>query len=411
VPGELLRALAIPRQTGTAGAAHVETLIRSHLEALGWSVHARRFGFSGWPVRHGVRLLGLVLATTLPFASQMQLAGHAAVAAFTLLLLLGVSAGVVAATGRMVLEMPWSRSEGVNLLALPRVGHARFLIVAHRDSKSQPVPLALRVSGAALVLAGWLALVATVLADFGSLSVPLARAAGLAGLAGGIIIAGCGVGNDSAGALDNASGVAALLRIAEQERSAIDVALLVTDGEEFGLAGARAAAALRTRTPGGHIADDNDARVRDAAEASVDDDAFVGAMREVEAVINLDGLDDRGTFFLLEGPLPAMAKGSLLAAALVEAGRGAALTVRRRPIPPGLLLDHLAFRRAGLPALTLMRGGVRSLARVHRPADRADRLTGDGAERAASMVSAALARLRGPTAAMGGRVALPATPG
>ena len=65
-------------------------------------------------------------------------------------------------------------------------------------------------------------------------------------------------------------------------------------------------------------------------------------------------------------------------------------------MPAGIMVDHIPFARAGHPAVTLMRGTFRSLLRVHRPADTASRLTGDGVAAGTRLVSAALARLCGP---------------
>jgi len=166
------------------------------------------------------------------------------------------------------------------------------------------------------------------------------------------------VGNTSPGALDNASGVAALLAIAAHTRDRNDIAFLVTDAEELGLAGASAAA---------------------------------GGLAFVDGVINLDGLDDAGPVHLL-GPHGMRRRGGAprIERALIAAAQALDEDVRPRAVPRGLLLDHIAFTRAGVPALTLMRGTLRSMARVHRPADRRDRLRGDGCILGAELVRVAL---------------------
>ncbi|MBI4408819.1 MAG: hypothetical protein HY561_03865, partial [Gemmatimonadetes bacterium] len=83
-----------------------------------------------------------------------------------------------------------------------------------------------------------------------------------------------------------------------------------------------------------------------------------------------------------------------LSTALVSAARALGHRAERRDLPLGMLVDHMAFTEAGLPAVTLMRGRIRSLLRVHRPADRADRLTGIGAAAAVAVVAGALELLR-----------------
>jgi len=328
-------------------------------------------------VRDGVRVMGAALAITTLLAFLLIEAGRLYLALLLLSALLVVTVTTVAAVGTLIQSLPWARATGVNLLALVPGGAARFLVVAHRDSKSQPVPLVLRIAAAVAALFAWLLLTAGALGMLAEATLPVARVAAGLGIAGGLLLASCGVANASAGALDNATGVTALLDIAARERAAADVALLVTDGEEFGLAGARAAAAARVAWNG--------------KEKS---DVVAATLRSVEAAINLDGLDDVGAFVLLEHRLPGLRRRSPLHGALRDAVRSDGETLKARPIPPGLLVDHLPLLRAGLSAITVMRGGIRSLARVHRPADRADRLTGEGAARTARAVSGAIARLR-----------------
>jgi hypothetical protein len=322
--------------------------------------------------------MGVAFALTSWLAFVLIGTGRSFLALLVLLALLAIIVTASVALGTIIRKLPWSRAGAVNLLAVAPASVPRFLVVAHRDSKSQPVPLVLRIGAAVAVLIAWLLLASAAAGLWFEATPVLARAAMGLGIAGGLLLAVCGVGNASQGALDNASGVTALLDLAARERDAADVAFLVTDAEEFGLAGARAAAAVRAAP-----------RTEDMGDVVV-----ATSLRSVEAVINLDGLDDRGVFILLEGRLPAFHATSPLQAALLAAFRATGATARRRPIPPGLLIDHLPFRSAGIPAVTIMRGGLRSLARVHRPGDRADRLTGEGAARTAVVVAGALDRLR-----------------
>ncbi len=54
----------------------------------------------------------------------------------------------------------------------------------------------------------------------------------------------------------------------------------------------------------------------------------------------------------------------------------------------------MSFVKAGIPAFTLMRGTLRSMARVHRPADSVEHLRGDGVQAAVKLLVAALEELR-----------------
>jgi Zn-dependent M28 family amino/carboxypeptidase len=181
--------------------------------------------------------------------------------------------------------------------------------------------------------------------------------------ASGMVLVFCWVDNRSDGALDNASGVVAALNVAAREAEEGDVAFLITDAEELGLAGARAAAPH---------------------------------MPPVFGVINLDGLDDDGPFYVLErfGLFRKKGLAPHLAAALLQEAEFRNEPANRRDLPAGIPVDHVPLVKAGTPALTLMRGSTRSLRRVHRPSDSADSLQGDGVRRAADLVCGALARLR-----------------
>jgi hypothetical protein len=61
-------------------------------------------------------------------------------------------------------------------------------------------------------------------------------------------------------------------------------------------------------------------------------------------------------------------------------------------MPPGVLMDAVAFDAAGWAALTVSRGTWGSLARVHTRRDTLARLTGEGVPEAAGVL-ARLARL------------------
>src|SRR5690606_19091292 len=119
--------------------------------------------------------------------------------------------------------------------------------------------------------------------------------------------------------------LATLLGIAERERTADDIAFLVTDAEELGLAGAR---------------------------------AIAPRMPPVFGVINVDGIDDHGTFHVVERFGWPRKKGLAphLAAAVLGAADRLGMSARRRDAPFGILLDHMPLVEAGTPALSIMRG-------------------------------------------------------
>jgi hypothetical protein len=361
---EQLNAIARPRLTGSRGAARVTAHVQATLAASGYEVRQHAFRFNPWPGRLGVSVIGLAWLGAAPWAGGRLQAGDAYGALAVLVAFALIGALAASLVHPLFNRIPRALRDGLNLLALPGHGRAKYLIVAHRDSKSQPVPLMLRGPAIATAIFSWLLLFALAMM---SLAQPVAPALGvLAGAIGagtGLVMALCLVGNSSPGALDNASGVVALLGIAQDQRAAGDVALLVTDAEELGLAGARAIArSLPT---------------------------LIGA-------INLDGIDDAGTFHLMErfGWPRKRGRAPHLAAALLSAGSELRLDVRRRDAPFGIMLDHMPLVDGGTPALTIMRGGLHSLRRVHRPGDDLANLRGSGIGPTITLVGRALDLLR-----------------
>ena len=361
---EQLNALARPRLVGSTGADRVTRHVRAALTGLGYDVREHPFQFNPWPGRLGLSVAGGLFLVGSLWAAALLYAGSGNGALVTLLLLL-LLLGAGALPGRRLLDRSaWALRPGLNLLAAPPATRPKYLVLAHRDSKSQPVPLLFRGPAIALALLSWLCLL--VLSLF-SLIEPVAPglvlvAALSAGLAG-LVLTFCWVENNSPGALDNASGVAALLGLAEAQRAAGDVALLVTDAEELGLAGARAIA-------------------RD--------------LPNVIGAFNLDGLDDDGPFLVVErfGWPRRRGQAAHLAAALLRAGQELGLDLQRRDAPFGIMLDHMPIVDGGTPALTLMRGDVHSLRRVHRPADDLTQLRGSGVASTIELVGRALELLR-----------------
>jgi hypothetical protein len=367
---DVLRAIAKPRLTGTRGAANITRLIRLRFRKLGYDVREDAFTFNPLPGRFALTAIGVLYTTAIYFAAVF-LHANQPYGAIALLLILGalVTLVVVFAT-RAIDRLKWGRQEAHNLFATTGAARPRFIVMAHRDSKSQPVPLAVRGPAIFGGIVIWIALLVTALIDIvRPLPAGMVLLLGTLGVLTGVLLIFCWVGNRSPGALDNASGVAAAVGIAARERAAGDVAFLITDAEELGLAGARAAA--RTLPP-------------------------------VVGVINLDGLDDEGTFYVFErfGGLRKHGTAPHLAAALLEEAAARGEAIERRDLPFGIPVDHIPIVQGGIPALTIMRGTLGSLRRVHLPADNLASLRGEGVQRAIELVSGALARLREQTRAL-----------
>lgn len=361
----LLQEFARPRLSGSAGALLTDRALRGQLQALGYEIHELPFSFSAWPARALVPLVGATYLAAMLSTATLLRRNRRGVAAAILLALPPLLGAVAGGASALVAPLPWGRIRTANWLVHTPGCQPRYLVMAHRDSKSQPVSSAARVSSATAAVLAWGALLGlTALRPHGALRYRkfVERSVAVLGLLAGCTLLRCGVGNESPGALDNASGLAALLGVARRERESGDVAFLLTDGEELWLAGAREAARCLPRH---------------------------------EWIINLDGLDDDGSFHLIEWRRwPRRSHAEPISAALAATAAGLGYPLVRRGHLPGILVDHLPLARAGHLAVTLMHGSRRSLRRVHRPCDKADRLSGVGILRAVTLVSQTLQRVR-----------------
>jgi len=285
--GVLFSELAVPRLVGTPNHAKVREILARELEARGFTIEQHRF--SGRPAR--------ALFGTPKLVSGINLIGQRAV---------GPS------------------------------GRPAVWLVAHYDSKGQPISMAVRLLGAAALLAGVLLL-------------PLVLVAGLALLVVGVIIASQNrVTDKSPGALDNATAVVTVLMTLDQLSGTSSVGAIFPDAEEYGLVGARALATERPEL----LAD--------------------------TAIINLDGVDDvGGTTVFAHRPGPV---GDAVARSL-----GAS---RWRWLP--VVVDGIALARGGArECVTILKGNLDTMRVVHTPRDSAARLRLDGA----ASVAAGLARV------------------
>lgn len=293
----LLTAVAVPRRAGTAAHARVRELLKRELAARGFVPMEHRF------------------------------------------------------SARSLLHR-WARVplEGVNLIAVRPGARVETWLVAHYDSKGQPLSMAARLVAAALAVLGLLGLAGLALRALGGSLHPGALDAGLgaAGLAGLLLLAVNGVTDRSPGAVDNASGVIAALATVDSLPSDAGVGVIFPDAEEYGLVGAREL-------------------VRERAHLLAD-----------TAVVNLDGIDDRGApiaFIHRAGPL---------------AGRVAEALGARRPRWLPVLVDGMVLARAAREAVTVMRGDWRTARIVHSPRDTTERLALDGVREVARALARSL---------------------
>ncbi len=375
---ELVRRLSVrPRFANSSAEVDAQNICAGELRALGFDVAEEPFAFSEFPGRWAPSL-GAVILSAVAYASAHAAAAHSAPGLGLSIIagglaLLGVGGTWTARYGTM--RIPWLRSQSVNLVA--KRGRARDdrpprWLVAHLDSKSQTVPMLARIASVVVSVAMFALLVVVIGFDALNTGTALGSVApGLSGqsldraisiiswlaIASTIPMILCIVGNRSQGALDNASGVAAVLLAARLIDADRPLGVVITSAEELGLAGARAHAALN---PGGGTA------------------------------LNCDTVDDRGAFI---GMMKGMPSRSGLAEALTRAAAARKVSIRIRGMLPGVLADNAAFTDAGWDSLTLSRGNIATLARVHTAGDRPDDIDGVGIADAARLLAATIEEL------------------
>jgi peptidase M28-like protein len=341
-----------PRFAGSAEEALTRAKCRNVLERVGFSCRELPFEYSQWPGRWGPPVAAAIQAATILIVARTAVnRGPLTALAVGAALLSGLMFVSSDAKRRWVARFPWQRAQSANLEA--RRGNPSVWLVAHLDSKSQTVPMLIRIASsvtlAVLTTAAFVAVLLSLVGLNGVRSVwPVLEIAAVVGALPSML---CFVRNDSPGALDNASGVAALLIACQSPSAPHNLGVVITSGEELGLAGARAW----------------------AAEAGPE-----------ISVINCDTLDDAGGWrCMYTGSRPDRIT---VAAETIGAKLGLKLIVGR--LIPGILADSMAFTDRGIESVTISRGTLSTLARIHTRRDNSTALAGSGVADASALLSA-----------------------
>lgn len=341
-----------PRFAGSLEEARARELCRQELEKAGFACTDRPFQFSEWPARWGPPLSAAVRAATIILVARMALMrGPLSGLLVGAVLVAGLFFVDAHARRRWIKNFSATRSRSVNLEAVR--GNPRVWLVAHLDSKSQTVPMLVRITGSvALALVMTLALAVLLLSLAGvDRAQAFWPALQIAAVLAALPVIGCFVTNRSTGAVDNSSGVVAVLLVSQSAASPRDLGVLLTSSEELGLAGAREWAST--------------------------------APRELR-VLNCDTVDDRGNWrCMYSGTRPQQITRT---ARFVADQLGAPMRVGR--LIPGIFADSMAFSDKGIEAVTLSRGTLSTLARIHTRRDNSNRLTGKGAAETSALLSA-----------------------
>lgn len=390
------RALARPRRAGSGEDEAVAREIAQRLEQCGWTVERQSFRFSN--LVNVVIALEVLACLLLAAAAEWAGAIPAWIPAILILVVLMLTNGIVRAaqTRAVVLGVEARRPARLlpqfataNLIATPphspeNPSAPHLYLVAHYDSKSQFMPIVVRITLFVAAIGGSVSFAGLTLA--GLLLPALLPAAHLAGMLAIITALPLAVlllvkaGNASPGAIDNASGVGTVLHLAEclttrpthsanpeqAPDNRIGVTLLITSAEEFGLLGAAAylkqnASRLRQHTRSGGL-----------------------------TILNFDGVGVDGSLYYTDAP--ARSPGRLVNL-LREACGELGIPVRKYSLP-GALFDHMPFAQRGFDAVSLTAIG-RATRFVHTPGDSADKLDARGFEQAGRVALRVIEKLAG----------------
>jgi hypothetical protein len=357
VTGQGVAHLAVLARTPRAAGSTAEHEAREYcagvLRDAGFDVALEPFEYSQVPGRYGTPVGGAIAWVTVAATSWLGATGRpaffSALVYLAGLAILGMWSWHMLGDG--VVSLPWRRASAINLVATRGGSAPHVWLVAHLDSKSQPIPSLLRVAGVVvLATALVVALAAVAVTLVGAPQRTLWWVGAALAAIGAVPVLASVVGNDSDGALDNASGVATVLEAAQSAMQDSAIGVLLPSAEELGLAGARAWARDRRGERG--------------------------------FAINCDGVDDTGALTIMYSGMPSIE--------IIDAIRQAAdEPARVRRMPLGLLLDSVALTEAGWPSVTVSRGSLASLRRVHTRDDSLQRLRGGGISRTASALARA----------------------
>ena len=374
------------RFAGSEGESKARARCRALLEEGGFVVDEQPFEYSQLPGRWGPSGVAL-LAAAIVWGSVNLATRHQSPWCGLVLDVVGLATLSLTAywlTRYGVPGLNAGRSRSSNLVATHPGAETRprIWLTAHIDSKSQTIPMLLRVTsaimfatmsaGATVCIVGLcivgLSRAPDMIAGAASSSVSAATAFSWLAVVAALPIVFCFVGNKSRGALDNATGVAAVILAAEQLVRMQNIGIVLTSAEELGLGGAR---------------------------------YFAATESHAEIAINCDTIDDTGAFLCMASGARIKrldeavdrAVGRLGISVRGIPGRGRRGSLRLRPMIPGILADNVAFTDAGWESFTLSRGNIGTLAYVHTSRDVPDRIQGTGIAKAASFIAAIVQEL------------------
>jgi len=368
--------LAFPRLVGSAGEAKAQDYIVQQFTAFGLDVSREPFSFTKFPAEVLPRLLSGLFV---PVVLSVPWLGERFPIPVCLACLLSLSIAMCFTQWQKRLEGlydvgPKHRSENIVATNSTKQDDSMpsLLFVAHYDSKSQVLPIAVRAVSYSLAIVGLIVLTTVMLIKcFTYVWLPDSIIWSVAGITSFclLLLQINLTQNRSPGGFDNASGVGVLLelaRVAKGYEKKNRFIFLAAGAEEYGMCGA-----LR------YIQKHVDKCNGDPGLRSKGDEG--GAPRPTAQdtyVINLDGLGvGRRVNVVTRYGMPPVRTTDALVSLFRASGESLGIEISERYLPIGVGLDSIPLASRGFETVTLTAGDVGGAAlRVHSKRDRGDAL-------------------------------------
>ena len=371
------RNYARPRQVGTSEEKLIAQEISGHLEQIGFSLQNQDFQFSTTfeRVLSVEILLGLflILSAILTSGINQWITLFLTGLLISLILLIGPINHIVQRNSFGSVDKDDSRSwssiwwklgtcyQTKNIVAtLPESPDDRTLphlyLVAHYDSKSQYLPLVIRIALFVVVIAGSLVFsVLNVINLVNESFTPVLFLIGFFVIICGIPLLFLDYGNDSPGAIDNASGLGLVLHLAEIITKQPDLieklslTVLITSAEELAVKGALA-----------YVRHNED---------YLHSQANAGGLH----VLNFDGIGVDGRLYLVGGDRRrARVTDNDLYRLVRQSAEELGISIGRFSLP-GAMFDHIPFAEDGYDAVSIIGIGKASWS-IHTANDSPEKL-------------------------------------
>lgn len=370
-----VKAIAFPRGVGSTGETAAREYIVRHFRDLGLHVVREPFHFTKFPAEVLPRL---VCAIFTPLVFMVPWLGERFSIHMCLLCLGSLAVAMALTRWQQPLEKLYDvgkkwRSE--NVIAtndVPQTADAPTLIfVAHYDSKSQVLPIAVRAVAYGIAIAGLISLTGFILVQLlFQFWPPNAVLWGIASVSGLclLLLQFNFTQNRSPGGFDNASGIGVLLELARAGMSQKSRCIfLATGAEEYGMCGALRYIQRRSCT------------MHPIERLAKNEKTFV---------INLDGLGvGNSVNVITRYGIPPTRTARKLAEALRASGEALGIKTRERYFPIGVGFDSIPIASRGFEAVTLTSGDVGKVAlKVHSKHDRGELLNVESLQRVGELI-------------------------